>query len=35
MSQGSTTTESVYECSRESATIQLDNTHWINERRYS
>ena len=31
MSQGSTTTESVYECSRESATIQLDNTHWINE----
>ena len=31
MSKGSTTTESVYECSRESASIQIDNTHWINQ----
>ena len=31
MSKGSTTTESVYECSRESAAITIDNTHWINQ----
>tara|TARA_R110002074_G_scaffold35678_8_gene97414 strand:- start:216 stop:5141 length:4926 start_codon:yes stop_codon:yes gene_type:complete len=29
--QGTTYTQNVYECSRDSATIQIDNTHWINE----
>tara|TARA_R110002020_G_scaffold319851_3_gene535904 strand:+ start:1095 stop:5996 length:4902 start_codon:yes stop_codon:yes gene_type:complete len=30
MSQGTTYTQNVYECARDTATIQVDNTHWIN-----
>ena len=29
--QGSTYTQTVYECSRQTAVVQVDNTEWINE----
>ena len=29
--QGTTYTQTVYECSRDSAAIKVDNTHWINQ----
>ena len=29
--QGTTYTQNVYECARDSAVIKVDNTHWINE----
>ena len=29
--QGSTSTQTVYECSRQTASVQIDNTEWVNE----